>query len=304
MNEIVPSRKGRVCSNGIEIYFEAFGKPEDPAVLLIAGMDTPCTIWFPYIYQPIVQAGYHVVRFDNRDCGRSGWIEDWDPNNPYILEDMALDTLGLMDALDMESAHLVGASMGGMIAQCLAIRNPHRVLTLSSIASTGFALDPDPDLRSTQDMAQSIEMQETLEARYPNRLTAPEETIEYCLVALREFSGSRFPFEEELYRKMLEENILEHRGFNPLAQAHHLAAVVASGSRLDELGRIQTPALVIHGTEDPLLAPGHAVKCASLIPKARLVWMEGVGHELPSGIMGLLHDELFQVFLPRVMAGA
>ena len=102
---IQPHRKGRVAANGIQVYYEAFGDSKDPTVLLIVGMDEQCTAWFPYFYEPIVEAGYHVVRFDNRDSGLSEWMEDWDENCPYSLEDMALDTVGLLDALGIEKTH-------------------------------------------------------------------------------------------------------------------------------------------------------------------------------------------------------
>jgi pimeloyl-ACP methyl ester carboxylesterase len=289
---MIPSRKDRVPCNGIEVYYEAFGDPGNPAVLLVMGMDEQCTLWFPYFYEPIVQAGHHVVRFDNRDCGLSQWIDDWDEKRPYTLEDMAADTVGLMDALGIEKAHLVGASMGGMICQRIAIDRPNRVHTLTSIASSGFPLDPDPDLQpdASSDVIHAIS--EDLIARYPSYRTAADETIEYRLGVLRLFTGSRFPFDEPLHRGTQTKNILDRRGFNPLAQAHQLAAVVASGSRLNELKRITAPTLIIHGTEDPLLPRGHAIKCASRIPGARLVWMDGVGHEIPAGVMGQVQQEM------------
>jgi pimeloyl-ACP methyl ester carboxylesterase len=101
-----------VASNGIQIYYESFGDPKDPTVLLIIGMDELCTAWLPYIYEPLVGAGFHVVRFDNRDCGLSEWIQDWDECQPYSLEDMAQDAVGLLDALGIRETHIVGASMG------------------------------------------------------------------------------------------------------------------------------------------------------------------------------------------------
>ena len=285
-----------VASNGIQIYYEAFGDPKDTAVLLIIGMDEQCTAWLPYIYEPIVEAGFHVVRFDNRDCGLSEWIEDWDENHPYSLEDMARDAVGLLDALGIRDAHIVGASMGGMIAQRIAISHPGRTRTLTSIASSAFPLDPDPEVRPTIDVARFQGIHEELVTRFPNYLTEPAETIEFRLGAARAFAGSRFPFDEAFQRKAMTSNIVNRKGFNPLAQAHQLAAVLASGSRLEELGRISAPSLILHGTEDPLVPPGHGAKCAAHIPGSRLVWMEGVGHELPVGIMPQVHREMLALF--------
>jgi len=296
MNPLEPSKQGRVASNGIEIYLEVFGSPGHPAVVLITGMDEQCTAWCPYFYEPIVAAGYCVVRFDNRDSGHSQWINEWREDRPYTLEDMAADTLGVMDALRLKNAHLVGASMGGMIAQRLAVHRPERLFTLTSIASSGFPLDPDPILRTTTDPQEAAKAQQDLLARYPNHLDDPVETIEYRLAVLKTFAGSRFPFDGKFHREMLTHNIMGRKGFNPLAQRNHSVAVMASGSVLDELGRISVPTLVIHGTEDPLLSLDHATKCASRIPGARLVWMEGVGHELPAGIMDLVHEEMLALF--------
>ncbi len=286
----------KVTANGIQIYCEAFGDAADPAVLLIIGMDEQCTAWLPYIYEPIVEAGFHVVRFDNRDCGLSEWIVDWDENHPYSLEDMARDAVGLVDALGIRDAHIVGASMGGMIAQRIAISYPNRTRTLTSIASSAFPVDPDPEVQPTVDVARFQRIHKELVARFPNHLTEPGDAIEFRLGAARAFAGSRFPFDEAFQRETMTSNILDRKGFNPLAQAHHLAAVLASGSRLEELGRISAPTLILHGTEDPLVPLGHGAKCASRIPGARLVWMEGVGHELPPGIMPQVHREMLSLF--------
>ncbi len=291
-----PYSKGKVAANGIQIYYEAFGNPGNPTVLLIIGMDEQCTAWFPYFYEPILEAGFHVVRFDNRDSGLSEWIDDWDADRPYSLEDMAADATGLLDALGIERAHVIGASMGGMIAQRIAISRPDRTRTLTSIASSAFPLDPDPSVQAVVDVARLQAIHEALVARYPNYLSVPADTIAFRLAAARAFAGSRFPFDEALQREAITANILQRKGFNPQAQAHQLAAVLASGSRLEELGRISVPTRILHGTEDPLVPPGHGAKCASHIPGAKLVWMEGVGHELPAGIMSQVHKELLGLF--------
>jgi pimeloyl-ACP methyl ester carboxylesterase len=292
----IQPRSGHVASNGIRVFYDAFGDMKDPAVLLIIGMDEQCTGWLPYIYEPIVEAGFYVVRFDNRDCGLSEWIEDWDENHPYSLEDMAGDAVGLLDALGIREAHIVGASMGGMIAQTIAIRHPDRVRTLTSIASSAFPLDPDPEVQPSINVAKFQAIHEELVASYPNHLTVPAETIEFRLGAARAFSGSRFPFDEAFQREAMISNIIDRKGFNPQAQTHQLAAVLGSGSRLEELESVSSPTLILHGTEDPLVPPGHGAKCAAHIPGAKLVWMEGVGHELPPGIMPQVHKELLSLF--------
>jgi pimeloyl-ACP methyl ester carboxylesterase len=286
----------RIPVNNIEIYFEAFGDPTNPAVILVTGMDDHCTSWIPDFYKPIEENGYCVIRFDNRDCGLSTWIDAWDKGNPYTLEDMAGDTLALMNALNIDKAHFIGASMGGMIAQRIAISFSDRILTLTSIASSAFPGDPGQALKIAPPSNNRIDDSISLEEKYPNRETVVKEAIEYRLEALKVFAGSRFPVDEKLQRKILKRNILERRGYNSLANLHQTAAIIASGSRLNELKYISAPSLIIHGTEDPLLHPGHAVKCAEKIPDAKLVLLEEIGHELPIGIMDTVHNEIFNLF--------
>jgi pimeloyl-ACP methyl ester carboxylesterase len=186
--------------------------------------------------------------------------------------------------------------MGGMIAQRIAISFPDRILTLTSIASSGFPADPDPALKAVTPSNHHINDSILLEKKYPNRQTICKEAIEYRLEALKLFSGSRFPIDEELQRKILQENFLERRGYNPHANLHQTAAMTVSGSRLNELKHISVPSLIIHGSEDPLLHPGHAIKCAEKIPNAKLVLLDKIGHELPVGIMHDVHKEIFELF--------
>ena len=134
--------EGKVASNGIEIWYEDFGDPSNPSVLLVMGYATQATAWAPELIDPIVDAGYHVVRFDNRDIGYSTWIDDY-AANPYTLDDMAADGISLMDSLKINRAHVIGVSMGGFIAQLIAINYPHRVLSLISWMSTYWLDDPD-----------------------------------------------------------------------------------------------------------------------------------------------------------------
>ena len=140
--------EGVAAANGIEIWWQDFGDPADPAVLLVMGATVPATGWQPEFYEPIVAAGYRVIRFDNRDVGRSTWI-DYE-QSPYTVEDMADDAIGLLDALSVDRAHVIGASLGGMIGQAVAIRFPERVRSLTSIMSTPSSAE-DPDLSDMSD---------------------------------------------------------------------------------------------------------------------------------------------------------
>lgn len=275
---ILVHKQGTVKANGIGVYYETFGNPNDPTVLLIMGLGSQCVHWFPYFYEPIVQKGYYVIRFDNRDLGLSSRV-----SSPYTLEDTAADTVGLLDALKIAQAHIIGISMGGMVAQRVAISNPNYVLTLTSIASSGYFSDPTLQPTPTATFLERI-------ARYAQLDRASED---YNLGLWRSLAGSAFPFDEKLHRQLYQQSFKDRKGFNPDASRNQTQAMIASGSRLGELSIITVPTLVIHGTEDPMIPESHGLKYHSLIPKAKYVRMPRVGHEIPQGICGLIHPEIF-----------
>jgi pimeloyl-ACP methyl ester carboxylesterase len=272
--------QGTIKSNGIDIYYESFGNPNDPAVLLIMGLGSQCVHWFPYFYEPIVQKGYYVIRFDNRDLGLSSRV-----SSPYTLENMAADTVGLLDALKIAQAHIIGISMGGMIAHRVAISDPKYVLTLTSIASSGdfsdSTLQPTPTALFLERMA-----------RYAQFDRASEE---YNLGLWSSLAGSGFPFDKGLHRQLYQQSFKNRPGFNPDASQNQTQAMIASGSRLSELSAITVPTLVIHGTEDPMIPEGHALKYYPLISGAKYLKMPGVGHEIPEGISSTILPEIFNL---------
>jgi pimeloyl-ACP methyl ester carboxylesterase len=247
---------GTVTANGIELWYEDFGAATDPHVVLITGATSTVLAWDPSFIEPIVDAGYHVVCFDNRDEGLSQWF---DPDNAYTLDDMAADTVGLMDAVSIDRAHLIGVSMGGMIGQTVALRYPECVLTLTSICSS-------PGFDTTLPFGAIAE----LIAPWPDTRA---EQVEWRLAAFRAMAGS-WPFAEARYRARFEAEL--DRGFNPTPG--HGAAVGASGSRRQALASLDLPVLVIHGDEDPLAPFEHGVATADAIPGARLLPLSGAGH--------------------------
>jgi pimeloyl-ACP methyl ester carboxylesterase len=268
--------EGKVKANNIDIWYESFGNPSNQTVLLIMGAGAQCIMWKMGLINEIVNAGYHVVRFDNRDTGLSTWIDDFNAA-PYSLEDMAADTIGLMDALNIENAHIIGWSMGGMIAQLIAIHYPNRILSLTSWMSSYWSFDPDVP-------AMSDEMTSWFEKSMGG--TPPEtkeEIIEENVKIFRMFSGSRFPLDEQWLKSITEESY--NRGLDPKTTQNHMAAMISSPSRLEALKNLNIPTLVIHGTEDPTLNYAHGVVCAKVIPGAKLLLLKGVGHEIPSEIV-------------------
>lgn len=277
---MTPTRSGKASCNDIEIYYETFGKPENPPVLLIMGLGAQCIMFTEDFINPLVDANYYVVRFDNRDIGLSTWMNEKD--KPYSLADMAKDTLGLLEFLTIKKTHVLGVSMGGMIAQEFTLAYPGRVLTLTSIMSTGDKLGPT---------AGSLMQLPTGEA-----LINAEGSVKYYVEMYRGLAGKRFPYNAAQFTKLFTQAIVVRKGQNPQATNHQLYAIATSESRLGKLPGIRVPTLILHGTDDPLIPYTHATTYARLIPGANLVKMEGVGHELPDGILPQVHKELFALF--------
>jgi pimeloyl-ACP methyl ester carboxylesterase len=268
--------EGKVTANNIEIWYEEFGESTNPTVLLIMGAGCQGIMWHMELIDGIVKAGYHVIRFDNRDTGLSTWIDDFN-TTPYSYEDMAADTIGLMDSLNIGKAHIIGWSMGGMIAQIVAIHYPDRVLSLTSWMSTYWSFDPDVPAMS--DELSSL-FAEIMGAGPPE---TKEAFMEGNVKILRLMSGSRFPFDEQWARSITEKSYI--RGWNTKGAQNHGAAGMASPSRLEALRNLNIPTLVIHGTEDPVINYAHGAVCAKVIPGAKLLTLKGIGHEMPVEII-------------------
>lgn len=269
-------------ANGIELCYETFGERDDPPLLLVMGLGAQMITWDEQFCQALAGRGFFVIRFDNRDVGESTWIPTPDLNlleslmaalddkpftAPYLLSDMAADAAGLLDALDVPAAHVVGASMGGMIAQTLAIEHPERVLTLTSIMSTTGEQDvgqPTPELTAA-----------LLSPAPQDR----EGAIEHGVTMSRTIS---FPdhFDEEQARQRVGRSY--DRGFNPIGVGRQLLAIVKSGSRAEGLAKLDIPTLVIHGRADKLVGFSGGERTAQLVPGAELLAIDDMAHDLPT----------------------
>jgi pimeloyl-ACP methyl ester carboxylesterase len=265
----------------IEICFETFGDPADPALLLVMGLGTQMLGWHEDFCNDLAGRGFHVIRYDNRDIGRSTILTDAPVPTlgqilrrdsraaSYTLAEMAADGVGLLDHLGIERAHLVGVSMGGMIAQTIAARRPERVLSLTSImSSTGSRWRGQPALKTYRQFLRPVST---------DRATYIAQTA-----ALFDIIGSPgFEREDDALRELL--GAMYDRGHDPGSVTRQLAAILASGNRTAELRRITAPTLVIHGTADKLVAPSGGRATARAIPGARLLMIQGMGHDLPRG---------------------
>jgi pimeloyl-ACP methyl ester carboxylesterase len=276
-----PPRTAR--ANGIDLCYEIFGDDGAEPMLLIMGLGAQMIHWDDDFCRQLAARGFRVIRFDNRDIGQSSKLTGGKRLGPvellklrflkipvaapYRLHDMALDVIGLMDALGIKSAHLVGASMGGMIAQEVAISFPQRVRSLTSIMSTTGNPKLPPPTR---------EAAAVLMAPPPK---TKEEYFERFAQTWKVLRVGSFPQDEALDRSRAERTF--ERGLNPAGVARQLRAVLASGSRKERLASVKAPTLVIHGTVDPLVPPEGGKDTAASIPGARLLMIAGMGHALP-----------------------
>ncbi len=270
--------------SGITLEYETYGEPADPPVLLVMGFGTQLIGWPRGFSEALAGGGRYVIAFDNRDTGLSQAFADRPaPINeimaavmagdfgqardlaPYTLSDMAEDALGLLSALGIERAHVVGASMGGFIAQTMAIEHPERLLSLTSMmSSTG-----EPEYGQADP--------ESLQALLSPSPTEREAYIDSSARWLL-WHSRRYPEIAETRRAAAE---TFDRGLNPQGTTRQLAAMLASGPRAEALGRLEVPTLVIHGLDDTLIAPSGGERTAELIPGARLVLIPDMGHDRP-----------------------
>ena len=261
-----------VTANGIQIEYDTFGDPSSPPLLLIMGAGAQMIMWDEVLCDLFAKQGLYVIRFDNRDVGLSSKFDDI----PYTLDDMADDAVGLLDALGIEKAHILGASLGGMIAQTIAIRHPSRVWSLISMVST----TGDPALPQGKPEVYALFLSPVPVEREAN--------IEHNVNIFRAIGGSKYPADEQEIRRIMERSY--DRCFCPQGMARQVNAVGAAGSRVQALRSVTAPTLVIHGSEDQFFPVEHARSTAEAIPGAELLIVEGMGHLFPAEVWPLLVD--------------
>ena len=282
----------RAQTNGIELEYESFGDPSKPTVLLIMGLGVQMLGWDERFCNLLADRGFHVVRFDNRDIGLSTKIEGGRAPNPlelmggdfssasYTLDDMADDTAGLLDALDVEAAHVVGVSMGGMIAQTLACRHPERVLSLTSImSSTGSSETGQPK-------------PEVMAAMITPTPSDREGYVDAGTNLFKLIGSPAYPPDEDELRALIGASY--DRSHYPDGFMRQLAGILASGDRGKAIACINAPTLVIHGEDDPLIVMSGGEATAAAIPGSKLVTIPGMGHDLPPALWPRFIDEIVE----------
>jgi pimeloyl-ACP methyl ester carboxylesterase len=270
-----------VVSNGIEIAYETFGAPGARPLLLVMGLGAQMLAWHPDLCEALADSDFFVIRYDNRDVGLSthlhhaprpdlvaAWCGDFSSAS-YRLEDMAEDAVGLLDALGLAWAHVVGASLGGMIAQTMAITHPKRVRSLTSMMSTpriGIG-SPTPEARAA-----------LLAPPPTNRAEVIERTVRNQKI----LGSPGYPLDEAWIREVAGQAY--DRGFDPLGAARQQLAMWASGDRTEALAHVTAPALVVHGDADPLIQLPGGKATAAALPDAELLVIPGMGHNLPRAV--------------------
>ena len=294
----------KVKANGIDIEVEDTGPgmgAERPTVLLIMGLGMQLVAWPPAVVQLLVDAGYRVVRFDNRDIGLSQHFDHLGRPNivwaglkhrlglrvkaPYTLHDMALDAVGVLDALGIGKAHVVGVSMGGMIAQRVALAAPGRVQSLTSVMSSSGARGlPKADPKVLR----------VLFGRPAN--SSREAIVAHYLRVYLAIGSPSFPTDEAELRERIGRGV--DRSFHPTGTLRQMVAIAADTTRAQELAQIDKPTLVLHGHADPLVPFAHGQDTARRIPGARFAGIEGMGHDLAAGVV----DRLMPHMAPFLLA--
>jgi len=288
----------RAKANGLFLEYEAFGNPANPPILLIMGQGVQMILWPEEFCAMLADKGFHVVRFDNRDAGLSSQLDQYGTPNvtlaylkymlflplraPYLIDDMARDTAGLLDFLGFGRAHVVGASMGGMIAQNLSVLFPEKVASLTSIMSTtGSRRLPGPTQRAMKALMQK-----------PARAGDVAGAAQRLKTLVRAIGSQTYPADEVELTQFCERHA--KRAQTPAGSARQLLAIAASGDRTPVVRRIRVPALVLHGNQDPLLQPPCGAATAKAIQEgggnARYVEVEGMGHDFPRPLWPKITD--------------
>ena len=282
----------RADVNGLEIEYDSFGDPDATPLLLVMGLAYQMIEWDDAFCTLIASRGFRVTRFDNRDCGLSWKLDSLGPPDvmglitrtvpePYSLDDMASDAIGVLDAIGVSAAHIVGASMGGMIAQLIAINHPERVLSLTSMMSTvggPHVVQAEPAVSAMLIAPPGKTRDERVEQSFSNR---------------RLIFGTGMAFDAQLARRKAERAV--ERSYSPEGAVRQLAAIVTAPERTAALGRLTIPTLVIHGDHDPLVPPENGRQTAAALSNPRLIMIPGMGHALPEEVWPEVVDAIATV---------
>lgn len=294
--ELVKGKSGYILSGNHKIWYESI-YPKDTikgAILLFMGISNDALAWPQKFLDRLVENGYQVIRYDYRGTGLSDWFENWE-SNPYALVDLANDAKIILDTLQIDKVHLVGVSLGGMVAQEFAIENTHRTLTLTSIMSSGNIIDPELPQISKSVVLQLIK----IGIKYglnPNE----KNTIKLHVAAGEILKGKAdYEIDVKATSELVLYNLRRRKGYNPNASKQHHQATYESGSRYEKLKELKMPVLIIHGLDDPFIPIEHSKKLAAIIPGSKTKWFANMGHEFPGYLIDSIAQEIILSTISR-----
>jgi pimeloyl-ACP methyl ester carboxylesterase len=278
--ELIKGKTGFALSNNVRIWYELI-HPTTPAkgtICLLMSNAADALMWPPSFINRFISAGFQVIRLDYRGTGQSDWMTNWNKKNAYSLFDMAGDVISVIDTLEIPQVHIFGISLGGMIAQEIAINHPDRVSSLTLMMTTGDATDSTMHVFSTSYLTSSF-LKSIPIIKY--RIIGGERNliIERILKLMLVVGQNNFDVKETAQQVLYD--LRNRRGINIKAVFQHIRAVAISGSRYDKLKEIKIPTLIIHGTNDEIIPLEHGKKLLELIPNAKSIWLDGVGHVFP-----------------------
>jgi pimeloyl-ACP methyl ester carboxylesterase len=292
--EIVNGKSGFAKSKGLEIWYESISPNISPkgTILLIMGISNDALGWPQKFIQSFVDSGYQVIRYDHRGTGMSNWVEDWDSKKPYSLADMAGDGIAVLNCLGIQKANIIGISMGGMIAQELAISYPDRVVSLTSMMSSGYIEDPD-----LAKISSSIAWQLIKTSLKYGVINGEGNMIKLHITSRIILMGNAtYDLNIKEIAEQVLYNIRKRNGYNANVSRQHQRAVSIAGSRYDKLKLLSIPTLIIHGKSDPFIPIEHGKKCVSVIPKAQSLWLDAMGHDIPDKLVDTLSKKIITNF--------
>ena len=292
----ISEKTGYAKNIDVKIFYEDLCNIENPkgTVLLINGAAETMIQWPDQMIRTILKNGFRVIRFDNRGLGKSDWIKDWSKSNSYNLEEMARDALAVTSHLMIKKFHVIGYSTGGMIAQILAINHPEKIITMTNLMSTGYLLDPEaekPDSKRINQLRKLI-------FSYRNKERNIDKVLKFHFKLDHLFIGSDnyvINYEKQIQKTLFE--IKFRNGFNKNAFDQHRNAIKNSGSRYRKLKTINSPTLIIHGSDDTLIRPSHSKKLASLVHGSKLVIIKGMGHDFNKNFKNRINS----IILPHIL---
>ena len=291
--ELLKGKTGYVYPKNTKVWYESIGQERSAkgTILLFMGIANDAFGWPQRFIDLLSDSGYQVIRYDYRGTGMSDWMPEW-KQYPYSLTDLASDAKLILDQLNIDKAHLVGVSMGGMVAQEFAIHFPRHTLTLTSIMSSGNIADEDIkgiSLKTTIDLIR-------IGLRY-GIFSTERNTIKMYVAARIILRGNAdYSIDVQATAEQVLYNLRKRNGYNPKASGQHKEAVHRSGSRYRQLKKLAIPSLIIHGLNDPFVPIDHSKKLASVLPNAKTKWYESMGHDIPPNLYNLLITELIQNF--------